>query len=105
MLRKLVITATFLLGLLLGVHDSHGAQYDPDLTWRTIQTDHFNIHFHQGEERLADEFAQQVEDIFVTMTQELLWEPKRRTELVLVDRTDTANGYAQTLLTTQSSSL
>ncbi len=73
---------------------AHAASFDPQMTWRTIQTEHFNITFHQGIEEVADEFATEVEDIYATMTTELRWEPRRRTEVVLVDRTDSANGYA-----------
>jgi Tol biopolymer transport system component len=90
-------TVARLLGLALGTTLSLGASaatYDPDLRWRTIQTEHFNIHFHQSEEQLADEFSLMVEEVYDTMTVELRWEPKRRTELVLIDRTDSANGYA-----------
>ncbi|MEZ4321359.1 MAG: BamA/TamA family outer membrane protein [Myxococcota bacterium] len=70
------------------------ASYDPQMTWRTIQTDHFNITFHQGIETVADEFATEVESVYDTMTEEVRWKPRRRTEVVLVDRTDAANGYA-----------
>ena len=31
------------------------AAYDPKLTWRVLATPHFNIHFHGGEEQLAEE--------------------------------------------------
>ena len=85
----------FLFSLLF--HDTFAASYDPELTWRTIKTEHFRIHFHQGEEQLAEEFSQKVESIYDTMITELRWTPQRRTEVVLVDRTDTANGYAMSL--------
>ena len=83
-----------MLWTLLGVITAQAASFDPDLTWRTIRTDHFNIHFHQSEEQLAEEFSQELESIYDTMVEEVKWTPRRRTELVLVDRTDTANGYA-----------
>ena len=73
------------------------ASFDPRFTWRTLQTDHFNITFHGGEEQLAEETAQVAEVIWDEMTTELGWEPARRVELVLVDNTDAANGYAMTL--------
>ena len=38
------------------------ASFDPDLTWRTLRTEHFQIHFHQGIEQVADEFSLMVED-------------------------------------------
>lgn len=82
-----------LVALVVAVSAS-GATYDPELTWRTIVTEHFRIHFHQGEEQLAEEFSQMVEPVFDTMTEEMKWVPKGRTEVVLVDRTDSANGYA-----------
>jgi hypothetical protein len=80
--------------LLLLAAAAHAASYDPDLTWRTISTEHFHIHFHQGEEQLADELSVTLEEVWTTMTVEVGWEPRRRTEIVLVDRTDVANGYA-----------
>ncbi len=70
------------------------ASFDPDLKWRTIRTDHFKITFHQGEEQLAEEFSALVEDVYDEMTDEMAWTPRGRTELVIVDRTDSANGYA-----------
>ena len=33
------------------------ATYDPDLTWRVLETEHFDIHFHGGEEQLAEEMG------------------------------------------------
>jgi len=84
--------AALLLPLLAG--PSQAATYDPDLTWRTIVTEHFRIHFHQGEEQLAEEFSQTVEEVYDTMTDELQWVPRRRTHVVLIDRTDAANGFA-----------
>lgn len=73
------------------------ATFDPQMTWRTVRTPHFHITFHQGLETVADEFAQEVEGIYDTMTEEMRWKPRRRTEVVLVDRTDSANGYATTV--------
>lgn len=78
--------------LLAGVADA--ATYDPDLQWRTITTEHFHVHFHQGVEQVADEFSVVVEDVFRTMTEEVRWTPRGRTDVVLVDRTDDANGFA-----------
>lgn len=86
-----------LTALLAATITAQAASYDPELTWRTLQTPHFNITFHGGEEQLAQELADLVEDIHTEMTAELAWVPRRRTEVVLVDNTDSANGYAMTL--------
>lgn len=72
----------------------HAASYDPDLTWRVMFTEHFRIHFHGGEEQVAEEMAHVAERAFDIMTEELQWTPDLPTEIVLIDNTDIANGYA-----------
>ncbi|MEN0067567.1 MAG: BamA/TamA family outer membrane protein [Myxococcota bacterium] len=76
---------------------ANAATYDPDLTWRTIRTEHFHIHFHQGIEQVADEFAGMVEEVYDEMRDELQWELQGRVELTLIDRTDAANGFASSV--------
>jgi hypothetical protein len=34
---------------------ARGASFDPALTWRTLDTPHFHVTFHGGEEQLAEE--------------------------------------------------
>ncbi|MFT7520065.1 MAG: Tol biopolymer transport system component, partial [Kiritimatiellia bacterium] len=88
---------TAILLLTMGTVSAKAATYDPDLTWRTITTEHFRVHFHQGEEQLADEFSSKVEGIYDTMVGELKWKPRARTHVVLIDHTDVANGFAQSV--------
>ena len=76
---------------------AQAASFDPDLKWRTLKTPHFNITFHQGEAALAEEVAGIAEAVFEKMTAELGTIPKRPTELVLIDPTDMANGYATSM--------
>ncbi|MBN2798137.1 MAG: PD40 domain-containing protein [Deltaproteobacteria bacterium] len=73
---------------------AHGATFDPDLRWRTLQTEHFEVHFHQGEAQLAEELSLELERMAGGLHQEMGWTPRGRTQLTLVDRTDLANGYA-----------
>lgn len=93
MLRRFV---PLLLSLLVS-EPARAAAYDPALRWRTIVTEHFRVHFHQGEEQLAEEFSRKVEEIYDTMTEELRWKAKMKTDVVLTDRTDRANGFATTI--------
>lgn len=89
---------SLLLGLTpLGTAPAQGAAYDPKLTWRTLTTEHFRIQFHGGEEALAEQAAAALETAWSELTEELKTRPRRRIEVVLVDRTDAANGYAQTV--------
>ncbi len=85
-----------LLPLLLASAAS-AASYDPELDWRTLETEHFNITFHQGEEQLANELGSMAEDIHDRLAPAMGNDPRRPTEVVLVDHTDVANGYAMRL--------
>lgn len=85
------------LGLGLAPAPARAASFDPDLTWRTLQTAHFDVHFHGGLERIAEESAAVGEAAWVELTAELRWAPRQRVQLVLVDNTDSANGYAMTV--------
>ena len=70
-LRRIALT----VGLFFAAApEGAAATYDPDLTWRTIVTEHFRIHFHQSEEQLAEEFSHMVEDVYDTMTAEMRWQ-------------------------------
>ena len=94
MLQRLAI---LLLWATTWLGTAHAASFDPRLEWRTLQTPHFNITFHQGEAALAEEVAGIAEAVFEKMTAEFDYAPKRPTELVLIDPTDQANGYATPL--------
>lgn len=88
--------AALLFWLLLGPHGhvAHAATYDPELTWRTLRTEHFDIHFHQGIEQVADEFSEMVEEVYADLREELKWRLRTRVAVTLIDRTDAANGFA-----------
>ncbi len=76
---------------------ARAATFDPELTWRTLRTEHFHITFHQGEEALAERFSLMAEEVYDTLTADMRWQTRRRIEVLLIDRTDTANGYAGTV--------
>jgi hypothetical protein len=81
----------------IGLGSANAASYDPDLNWSTLKTEHFNITFHDGEEDLAAELSSTAERVHEILTKDMKHTPDRPTEVVLVDHTDVANGYAQVL--------
>jgi len=91
--------AKILLGATLALFSkgAHSAEFDPQFTWRTVQTEHFRFHFHQGEEELIEALAAQSESIYGEITGAMDWKLRMRTDVVLVDATDSANGYASAL--------
>lgn len=68
--------------------------YDPSFRWRTLDTDHFRIHFHQGEEAMAQRVAGYAERAHSRLSPALGWTPEGRTHIVLSDDSDSANGMA-----------
>ncbi len=95
-LRRALL-AVALLGALAAAPRPAAAQpYDPAYRWRTIDTAHFRIHFHQGEEPLAQDVAVVAERAHAALTPVLGYAP-RRTEIVLSDDVDDANGSATPL--------
>ena len=59
-----------------------------------LATEHFVIHFHQGEERLAQRLAVIAEDTWIALERPLGLAPPRKTRVVLADQTELFNGYA-----------
>jgi Omp85 superfamily domain/WD40-like Beta Propeller Repeat len=68
--------------------------YDPTLTFKSIVTTHFIVHFHQGEERLASRLAHIAERVHDAVVRARSHAPTRRTHIILADQNDNANGSA-----------
>jgi len=85
--------------LVLAVSTAPRSAYagDPSLRWRTIQTEHFRIHFYQGEELAARALAVRAERAHRILAPLLGHVPTRPTHIVLSDEVDTANGSASVL--------
>ncbi|MHB8844795.1 MAG: TolB family protein [Nitrospirota bacterium] len=70
------------------------AKFDPSFDWTVLETPNFLIHYHQGGEDTAKKAAAIAEDVHARLVPRMLWEPRERTRIVLVDAMDEANGYA-----------
>ncbi len=85
-------TLFIFLGILLLPASFALAKFDPSFTWTTIETPHFYIHYHQGEEELAKRVVVIAEDVHDRLVPRVKWDPKGRTHIVLVDAMDDTNG-------------
>ena len=72
-----------------------GQGIDPTGHWRTLQSEHFNIHVREAYRALGPRVAAEAEAAWRELSA-VLPAPTRRVELVLADNTDEANGYATT---------
>ncbi|MCI0708256.1 MAG: biopolymer transporter Tol [Ignavibacteriae bacterium] len=93
MRNPLVITALVAVAL-CSVARSQEEFPHPELEWRTIETEHFLVHFHAGAERTAQEVAQVAERIYEPITSFYLHKPDQRVSIVIRDHDDYSNGAA-----------
>ena len=78
------LLSSTVLGQILG--------FDPALRWKTLETEHFNIIFHQGLEELAQEAAVVAEESYTVIQKEFGNAPKK-VDLFIVDIGDTIFGF------------
>ncbi|MDJ0765938.1 MAG: BamA/TamA family outer membrane protein [Myxococcota bacterium] len=93
--RAAVTQLYLLLGLLL--LPLRAGAGDPDLVFRTIKTEHFEIHYHQGTEHIARAAATICEEVHQDLTILLEWHVDGPTHVVIMDHTDSANGVSYVL--------
>jgi hypothetical protein len=70
---------------------------DPELAWYTLETDHFNVHYPTGLEPIARRVAQVAEAAHARLSGPLGYAPDSRTELLVTDTSESANGSATAL--------
>ena len=94
--RRLFIRGAILLAALawlpLGVRTAPAVP-NPRLVWKTLATEHFDVHFHEGGEWTAQQVAMVAEEIYPYITGVYQYEPKR-CHFVILDTEDYANGAA-----------
>lgn len=77
---------------LLTLRSAHAG--DPDLRWRTIETEHFRITYHEPLGRVAQRLTQVAETSHRVLAPVMGHTPRFRTEVILSDDTDYSNGSA-----------
>jgi hypothetical protein len=94
------LVAGLAAGFFGSVQDVHaGISFDPALTWRTVRSAHFAVHYHDGEEALARTTLAIAERVHTRLSGDLHWTPQEPTDVVLSDGSDLSNGYAQVIPT------
>lgn len=65
-----------------------------ELVWQTIETEHFNIHFHQGLDEIAKKSAIISEQVYEPIMKQLEMEDFGKADLVLTAEDEIMNGFA-----------
>ncbi|MCF7808690.1 MAG: hypothetical protein K9N38_09240 [Candidatus Marinimicrobia bacterium] len=66
----------------------------PELEWVTLETTHFNIHYHQGLDSIAHKSAQIAEQCYQPILDQLGLEDFGKTDIVLSAEDEILNGFA-----------
>lgn len=70
------------------------AAFDPELDYSTIESKHFRVTYYRGLEDVAKRVADYAESAHETLSPTMGWDPAGKTELLIGDATDGANGSA-----------
>ena len=65
-----------------------------ELIWKSIESEHFFVHFHNGTERTAKEVVNIAEFIYTPATELYNYQPKEKTHIINKDTDDFSNGSA-----------
>ena len=94
----LLLFITTLFALVAFPRQAH-ARNDPKLLWKTLETKHFRFNYYSTEDEVAQHVATLAEAIYQRLVPVIGWPPttEQRTEVVITDQTDSANGSATAL--------
>ena len=91
-MRALAVVAAVLAASAARAHAG-----DPTQVWRTVETEHFQVHYHEPLGAVARRVALSAERAHATLTRALRNTPEGQTHIVVVDDTDGSNGFASVL--------
>ena len=92
---SLVCTVITAFALFPGASIAQIGQHNhPELTWDTIETEHFKIHYHNGEYRTPRIIAKILEEVYDPVTSAYKFEPDGIIDVVVRDHDDYSNGAA-----------
>ncbi|MBK6464482.1 MAG: hypothetical protein IPF92_26280, partial [Myxococcales bacterium] len=73
------------------------AAFDPALKWKSLESKHFRVTFYTGLDDVARRVADLAEAAHDTLAPPLGWAPEDKTEILINDTPDSANGSATAL--------
>lgn len=79
-----------LLAVILGItFPAHAAsRWDPEISWQTLVSPNFRVHYAEGQEAIAQHAARLAEELHAQLAPRLRMDPPEPTSIVLVDQAD-----------------
>jgi hypothetical protein len=90
-------TSFGLMLLAVVLHAPAAFALDPNLDWHTLDSEHFTLVYHSGEEKLAQHMLDVAEQAAARLDPWLNWVPEEKVQLVLTDHMDLPNGLTTPL--------
>ncbi len=87
----LIVSLFFAISSIVVAQEDYSS---PELDWKTIETKHFLVHFHNGAERTGHEIAKIAESIYGPITTMYSHEPDQKVSIIVRDHDDYSNGGA-----------
>jgi len=92
-LRQLLARVVTAAIVMLPLSPASALVHDYDLTWQTLNSVHFRVHYHQGGETRAREVISIAESVHERLSKLFRWTPVEPTDIVVTDEYDVSNGY------------
>ena len=89
-----VVCALMLTGLAAATGSAQDDFNHPELEWKTIESEHFLVHYHEGAERTAKVVSTIAEDVYDPVTSLYDHEPDEKVSFIIRDYDDISNGAA-----------
>lgn len=89
---KWIFTAVIISSISFATHAN--LFHDSNLEWKTIETEHYYLHFYDDEEAIVRNFIPKANLIHKQVTSFLNWTPQNKTHVVFTDEYDLSNGFA-----------
>jgi hypothetical protein len=93
-LRRFGLIFAIALADVLGAASIARGASDPKLVWKTTETQHFRITYYSTEDEVAEHVGALAEEIYERLVPAVGWRPGEKTEVLLTDQTDSANGLS-----------
>ncbi|MFA6618729.1 MAG: hypothetical protein WCT23_06660 [Candidatus Neomarinimicrobiota bacterium] len=91
--RHYILALLLILTLMSGLL-AQNAPHHPELDWKTLESEHFMFHYHEGTEWSVQQAMIVAESVYPHVTGLYGWEPKEKTQVIIQDTDDYANGGA-----------
>jgi len=93
-LKKILTILCLLISVCQVVKAQAGDYNHPELRWKTVDSEHFIFHYHNGTEKSTNRFINVAEDVYANITTLYKNEPKQKIHVIINDYDDYANGGA-----------